>query len=221
MLGAKRSLVTVEEIVDELEPRPNAVVLPRWVVTRVCRGARRRQAVLRPGLLRPRQRGLPRVGRGQHGPRRSSTPGWRTLRELRVRRDDERRRRPRAARRRPRASSASACRARRANLARRTHAPDLVLVYEAGAIGAKPPRLPLSIGDGMLGRDRRRRRRRARDVQLLGPARPDRRRLPRRGPDRPLRQHQHDRDRRRLRRPEGAPARRRRRAGDRRRPAAR
>ena len=26
-----------------------------------------------------------------------------------------------------------------------------MLVYEAGAIGAKPPRLPLSIGDGMLG----------------------------------------------------------------------
>jgi len=38
-----------------------------------------------------------------------------------------------------------------ANLARRTVNPDLVLVYEAGAIGAKPPRLPLSIGDGMLG----------------------------------------------------------------------
>jgi glutaconate CoA-transferase subunit B len=38
-----------------------------------------------------------------------------------------------------------------ANLARRTHSPDLVLVYEAGAIGAKPPRLPLSIGDGILG----------------------------------------------------------------------
>ncbi len=38
-----------------------------------------------------------------------------------------------------------------ANLARRTYAPDLVLVYEAGAIGAKPPSLPLSIGDGMLG----------------------------------------------------------------------
>jgi glutaconate CoA-transferase subunit A len=35
VLGARRSLVTVEEIVDELEPRPNAVVLPRWVVTRV------------------------------------------------------------------------------------------------------------------------------------------------------------------------------------------
>src|SRR3954471_619599 len=38
-----------------------------------------------------------------------------------------------------------------ANLARRTHAPDLVLVYEAGAVGGKPPRPPLSIGDGMLG----------------------------------------------------------------------
>ncbi len=37
-----------------------------------------------------------------------------------------------------------------ANLARRTHAPDLVLIYEAGAIGAKPTVLPLSIGDGEL-----------------------------------------------------------------------
>jgi glutaconate CoA-transferase subunit B len=37
-----------------------------------------------------------------------------------------------------------------ANLARRTSAPDLVLIYESGTIGAKPGRLPLSIGDGML-----------------------------------------------------------------------
>src|SRR3954470_20453435 len=37
-----------------------------------------------------------------------------------------------------------------ANLARRLHAPDLVLVYESGAIGAKPATLPLSIGDGEL-----------------------------------------------------------------------
>jgi glutaconate CoA-transferase subunit B len=38
-----------------------------------------------------------------------------------------------------------------ANLAQRLHAPSLVLVYESGAIGAKPDRLPLSIGDGILG----------------------------------------------------------------------
>ena len=37
-----------------------------------------------------------------------------------------------------------------ANLARRTHAPECVLVYESGTIGAKPTRLPLSIGDGEL-----------------------------------------------------------------------
>jgi glutaconate CoA-transferase subunit B len=37
-----------------------------------------------------------------------------------------------------------------ANLARRTHAPDLVLVYESGTIGAKPSTPPLSIGDDEL-----------------------------------------------------------------------
>ena len=37
-----------------------------------------------------------------------------------------------------------------ANLARRLHAPDCVLVYESGCIGSKPTRLPLSIGDGEL-----------------------------------------------------------------------
>jgi glutaconate CoA-transferase subunit B len=37
-----------------------------------------------------------------------------------------------------------------ANLARATHAPSLVLIYESGTIGAKPGSLPLSIGDGIL-----------------------------------------------------------------------
>ena len=36
------------------------------------------------------------------------------------------------------------------NLARRTHAPNLVLIYESGAIGAQPERLPVSIGDPCL-----------------------------------------------------------------------
>jgi glutaconate CoA-transferase subunit B len=37
-----------------------------------------------------------------------------------------------------------------ANLARATHAPECVLIYESGTIGAKPTELPLSIGDGEL-----------------------------------------------------------------------
>ena len=37
-----------------------------------------------------------------------------------------------------------------ANLARATHAPNCVLVYESGTIGAKPEVLPHSIGDGVL-----------------------------------------------------------------------
>ena len=35
-------------------------------------------------------------------------------------------------------------------LAREVHNPDLLLVYESGTIGAKPRRIPLSIGDGEL-----------------------------------------------------------------------
>ncbi len=37
-----------------------------------------------------------------------------------------------------------------ANLARRLHAPECVLIYESGCIGSKPTKLPLSIGDGEL-----------------------------------------------------------------------
>src|SRR6476646_11763382 len=37
-----------------------------------------------------------------------------------------------------------------ANLARLTHAPEIVLIYESGAIGTQPRILPLSIGDGEL-----------------------------------------------------------------------
>jgi len=36
------------------------------------------------------------------------------------------------------------------NLARGTHAPNLVLIYESGAVGATPSRLPVSIGDPAL-----------------------------------------------------------------------
>jgi glutaconate CoA-transferase subunit B len=37
-----------------------------------------------------------------------------------------------------------------ANLARATHAPGLVLLYESGTLGSRPDRLPLSIGDRVL-----------------------------------------------------------------------
>jgi glutaconate CoA-transferase, subunit B len=36
------------------------------------------------------------------------------------------------------------------NLARATHAPNLVLIYESGAVGAAPERVPVSIGDPAL-----------------------------------------------------------------------
>ena len=37
-----------------------------------------------------------------------------------------------------------------ANLARHTHAPEIVLIYESGTVGTRPHVLPLSIGDGEL-----------------------------------------------------------------------
>jgi glutaconate CoA-transferase subunit A len=36
VLASARSIVTVEEIVDELTPMPGAIVLPHWVVDAVC-----------------------------------------------------------------------------------------------------------------------------------------------------------------------------------------
>jgi glutaconate CoA-transferase subunit A len=36
VLASSRSIVTVEEIVDRLEPRPGGVVLPSWVIDAVA-----------------------------------------------------------------------------------------------------------------------------------------------------------------------------------------
>jgi glutaconate CoA-transferase subunit A len=36
VLASARSIVTVEEVVDELDPRPGAIVLPHWVIDAVC-----------------------------------------------------------------------------------------------------------------------------------------------------------------------------------------
>lgn len=35
-LAARRAIVTVEEVVEELEPRPHSLVLPAWTVAAVC-----------------------------------------------------------------------------------------------------------------------------------------------------------------------------------------
>ena len=40
ILAADRALVTVEEVVDELEPRPGAIVIPTWAVTAVAAAPR-------------------------------------------------------------------------------------------------------------------------------------------------------------------------------------
>jgi len=36
VLASERTIVTVEEVVDELEPRPGAIVIPSWVIDAVC-----------------------------------------------------------------------------------------------------------------------------------------------------------------------------------------
>ena len=214
VLGSERSLVTVEEIVDELEPRPGAIVIPRWAVTAVAAGAARRASLLRARLLRPRQRLLPGLGPDRAQPRHvpgldggarpmeHSADEMMTVAAARELRDGE------------------VCfvgielPSTAANLARGMHAPDVVLIYESGTIGSKPTKLPLSIGDGDTGRDRRLRRVGAGDLQLLAAGRADPRRLPRGGADRPPGQPQLDGDRL-LRRAEGAAAGGRRGAGDR------
>ena len=78
VLAARRSIVTVEEVVDELVPRPNAVVLPTWVVDAVCEVPAGRPPELRHGVFGPRQRVLPGLGRDQPGSRSASRRGSRS-----------------------------------------------------------------------------------------------------------------------------------------------
>ncbi len=99
------------------------------------------------------------------------------------------------------------------NLARATHAPNLVLIYESGAVGAVPERLPVSIGDPALVTGSLMVCSMADVFQCSAPEWPDRGRLSRWRADRPLRQHQHHRGGR-LRPPGSASARQRRRGGD-------
>ena len=82
------------------------------------------------------------------------------------------------------------------NLARHTVAPDMELIYESGVYGARPERLPLSIGDPTLVSGAISVVSMADLFGLVFAARPGRGRVTRRRPDRPLRQPKHHSDRR-------------------------
>ena len=70
VLAAKRSIVTVEEMVDDFGPRSaNAVILPAWTVGAVGVRAWRRASVLCARLLQARQRLLQGLGRDRARPR--------------------------------------------------------------------------------------------------------------------------------------------------------
>ena len=76
VLAAKRSIVTVEEVVDDFGPRNlNAVILPHWTVGAIATRAGRRLSVLRAGLLQARQRLLHRLGQDRARARDASSPG--------------------------------------------------------------------------------------------------------------------------------------------------
>ncbi len=176
VLGASRSIVTVEEIVEELEPRPGAVVLPGWVVDAVALApggahpsyadgyydrdnefyvawdaiSRDREAFvswMEQHVLRTRD--VTEYHWSLREPRRERPPGGRPVSGYTA---DE----MMAVEAARRLGNDTVCfvgiglPSLAANLARRTHAPDCVLVYESGTIGSKPRRLPLSIGDGEL-----------------------------------------------------------------------
>ena len=175
VLAAKRSIVTVEEMVEDFGPRsPNAVILPAWTVGAICARAGRRLSLLCATAITsahnafykawdaisqgPRQ--LPRLdqgeraGAGSGGVRRpcahdAAGGGVDAMADYTP----------------TEMMTVAAARALRnddvcfvgigmpsaaANLARLTHAPDITLIYESGTLGTQPNVLPLSIGDGEL-----------------------------------------------------------------------
>ncbi len=69
ILASTRSLVTVERIVDELEPRAGGITIPGWVIGAVARGARRLAPLVQPRDHRPRQRLLQVLGQDEPRPR--------------------------------------------------------------------------------------------------------------------------------------------------------
>ena len=196
----ERSLVTVERIVDELEPRPGGVVIPGWVIDAVAEAPGGSQPSYALGLTDARQRLLPRWDAISRD--RDAFTAWMDEHVLEAAGDERHRattRRPparsrrvaaarRAARRAGRASSASAARApRRSSPARTSTTPTSCSSTSRARSAPSRRSIPLSIGDGELAETA--------DAVVSVPemfnywigARADRRRLPRRRPGRPLR----------------------------------
>ncbi len=168
VLAAKRSIVTVEEVVEDLGPRsPNAVILPAWTVTAI--------AVVPGGAF-------PSYAHGYYKRGNAFYKAWDPIardRDTFLKWIDEnvmkksagdfaQYRKARGVTHSYTATEMMTVVAARAlknddvvfvgigapsaacNLARLTHAPDITLIYESGTIGTKPNVLPLSIGDGEL-----------------------------------------------------------------------
>ena len=175
VLAARRAIVTVEEVVDQFEPRPFQIVLPSVAVeavTVVPHGAHpsyadgyydRDNAFYEAwdAISRDRERFTDWMERHVLGTQRLR----RVHEEHRERGDDQVT--DTAAREYTTDEMMTVAAAREledgavcfvgiglpseaTNLARATHAPNCVLIYESGTIGAKPDVLPLSIGDGVL-----------------------------------------------------------------------
>ena len=153
VLAADRVLVTVEELVDELEPRPSAIVLPAWTVSAIS---------VVPGGAHPS------YAAGYSTRDNDFYLAWDEISRDRDRFGPGSTRRCAVAEPEAKPDEVMTINAARGlrdgevclvgvgppnaavNLARRLHAPNCVLVYESGAIGSKPVRLPLSIGDDDL-----------------------------------------------------------------------
>ena len=198
VLAAVRSVVTVEEVVDLLDPPSlNSVVLPTWTIDMV--------AVVPGGAAPSYAHGYDRRdnafylawdGISRH---RDGFLGW--MEERRARNMSTEPDEMMTIVAAPALADDDVCfvgigaPSAACNLARLTHAPRITLIYESGTIGTKPEVLPLDRRRG-TGGNLADHRLRSRDVPLLAPGRPDLGRVSRRGAVGPIRQHQHHCDRR-------------------------
>ena len=166
-LAAKALVVTVEEIVDEIPPAMNGIVLPHWVVSAVAHcpgGAYPSYAqgyYARDNAFYQRWDAIAREREGFRAWMDTHVLGSRDHAGFLAQPADGRM----SDWTRDEMMTVAAARllwdrcvcfvgiglpSAACNLARLTHAPEIVLIYESGTLGTRPQVLPLSIGDGEL-----------------------------------------------------------------------